>query len=192
MICHFRHVPRVGDTSVWKIRFLAVRQNKEDWTKGLNKKNFVCTKLGFCSNDFLFGRIATPSQSSFYHLRLGLFVVVFCSTREFYTNMETSPVPVKGCKFWPMLGIYGHCEGSLACNTYCDKGHPFIIVISKSRDTHTYCLAFGSGAVNTCCHCRVWDSKAQPSACGANALTDLDTTAVCETQRGLGLNIVIQ
>ena len=29
---------------------------------------------------------------------------VFRPIREFFTHMETSPLPVKGCKFWPMLG----------------------------------------------------------------------------------------
>ena len=28
---------------------------------------------------------------------------IFRPTREFFTHMETSPLPVKGCKFWPML-----------------------------------------------------------------------------------------
>ena len=51
MICHFRHVPRVGETSVWKIRFIAVRPNKKDWTKGLNKK-----KLCLYKNRFLLER----------------------------------------------------------------------------------------------------------------------------------------
>ena len=41
--------------------------------------------------------------------RVGLFVLGgFRPTREFFTHMETSPLPVKGCKFWPMLGIHGH------------------------------------------------------------------------------------
>ena len=43
---------------------------------------------------------------------------------------------------WPLSS-----EGSLAWHTYCDTGLPFIMVIS---DTHTYCRAFGSGAVTTC------------------------------------------
>ena len=34
-------------------------------------------------------------------------------------------------------------EGSLACRTYCDKGHLFIMVFSEDR-------AFSSGAVTTC------------------------------------------
>ena len=29
-------------------------------------------------------------------------------TREFFTHMETSQLPVKGCKFWPMPGTHGH------------------------------------------------------------------------------------
>ena len=42
-------------------------------------------------------------------------------------------------------------EGSLACHTYFDTGHPFIIVIFEdTRDTHTCCQRFGSGAVNIC------------------------------------------
>ena len=46
---------------------------------------------------------------------------------------------------WPFSS-----EGSLACHTYCDTGHPFIIVISRTSDTHTYSRAFSSGAVTTC------------------------------------------
>ena len=41
------------------------------------------------------------------------------------------------------------CEGSLECHTYCDTGQPFIMVISEDPSTHTYCRAFGSGAVTT-------------------------------------------
>ena len=49
-------------------------------------------------------------------------------TQEFFTNMEISPLPVKGCKFWPMLGTHGHWA---VCHTYCDMGHPFKMVISE-------------------------------------------------------------
>ena len=37
---------------------------------------------------------------------VGLFGVYRPS--EFFTHMETSPLPVKGCKFGPMLGTHGH------------------------------------------------------------------------------------
>ena len=33
---------------------------------------------------------------------------VFRPTQEFFTHLETSPLPVKGCKFLPMLGTHGH------------------------------------------------------------------------------------
>ena len=33
---------------------------------------------------------------------------VFRPTREFFTLLNMSPLPVKGCKFLPILGTYGH------------------------------------------------------------------------------------
>ena len=33
---------------------------------------------------------------------------IFRPSREFFTQMETSPLTVKGRKFWPMLGTHGH------------------------------------------------------------------------------------
>ena len=43
---------------------------------------------------------------------------------------------------WPL-----NSEGSLACHTYCDTAHPFIMVISWTRDTQTRYRAFSSGSV---------------------------------------------
>ena len=48
---------------------------------------------------------------------------VFRPKREFFTRMETSPLPVKGCIFWPMLGTHGHWTVRVL---YCDTGHPFL------------------------------------------------------------------
>ena len=57
----------------------------------------------------------------------------FRPTQEFFTHMETSRLLVKGCfsfyyarHLWPLSS-----EGSLACHTYCDTEHPFIMVISE-------------------------------------------------------------
>ena len=53
-----------------------------------------------------------------YH-RVCLFVClfgVFCSTRYFFTHLETSPLPVRGCKFWPMLGTHDHWAVSVRYN----------------------------------------------------------------------------
>ena len=78
---------------------------------------------------------------------------VFGPTREFFTqwHMETSPLSVKGCKFWPCSFWPLSSVGSLACHTYCDTGYPFIMVISEdTRHSHLYCWALSSGAVDTC------------------------------------------
>ena len=41
-----------------------------------------------------------------------------------------APFPVKGSKFWPMFGTYAIEQwGSLACQTNCDIGDSFIMVI---------------------------------------------------------------
>ena len=75
-------------------------------------------------------------QSAFIFQFVCLFVYLyglFRPTREFFTHKEISPLPVKGCKFWPILSTHRHwtcSEGSLACHTYCDTGHQFIMVIS--------------------------------------------------------------
>ena len=45
----------------------------------------------------------------------------FCPTPELFTHMETSPLPVKGCKFWTWaVRVLKR-----------DTGHPFIMVISE-------------------------------------------------------------
>ena len=62
------------------------------------------------------------------------FVFVFRPTREFFTHTKTSLLPVKGCMQilnyardpWPLSS-----ESSLACHTYCDTGHPIIMVNSE-------------------------------------------------------------
>ena len=89
--------------------------------------------------------MSTVSRWSWSWLFVRLFGVLR-PTREFFTHMETSPLPVKGCKFWPRHIWPLSSDGSLACHTYCDKGHPFIMVIS---DTNTWYRAFCRGAVIT-------------------------------------------
>ena len=98
----------------------------------------------------------------------------FSSAREF-SHLETLPWPVKGNKFfnytrhsWPLS-----CEDSLTCNTYCDTGQSFITVICEDHDTHTWCRAFGSGAViNGFNDFGLSRTRIEPrfTACEANAL----------------------
>ena len=100
----------------------------------------------------------------------------FSSTREFFTCLETSPLPVKGCKFWPMLGTYGH---SLVCHTFCDMGDSFLMVISQDP-WHSHlipsvwqwsCHHLFITTYNNQRYVAVWILTQKPSACEANTLT---------------------
>ena len=58
-----------------------------------------------------------------------LFVFFFCPTRALFNHMETSPLPVKGCKSWQRLGTIE--QWVFSCHTYCDTRQPFIMVNSR-------------------------------------------------------------
>ena len=72
-------------------------------------------------------QILNNLQTIYFSFFVCLFEV-YSPTRECFTHMETSPLPVKGCKFWPRHSWPLGSEGSLTC---CDMGLPFIIVISE-------------------------------------------------------------
>ena len=73
------------------------------------------------------------------------FITHFHSIGDVTITGEVQQILTNARQSWPLSN-----EGSLACHTYCDAGHAFIIVISEDRDTDIYCLAFGSGAVTIC------------------------------------------
>ena len=92
---------------------------------------------------------------------------VFRPIWEFCTLLETSAWTVKVGNFLPMLALMAMSNKvSLACHTYCDTGHPFIMVISENP-SH---LAFGRGAVTvtflTNYVRRSWDLNTERSTCG--------------------------
>ena len=72
-------------------------------------------------------------------------------TWEFFTHIKTSPLPVKGYKSWPVLGTYGHWAVTVYSVSHL-RWHVASIHTGHTwtRDTHTYCGAFGSRAVTTC------------------------------------------
>ena len=72
--------------------------------------------------------------------------------REFFSHIETSPLPVKGCKFWPRFGNHDLWEVSVLYSVPHLLWHAesVVMVISVYRETHTYCPAFSSGAVTIC------------------------------------------
>ena len=67
---------------------------------------------------------------------------VFRPTREFFTHIETSPLPVKGCKYWTMLGMKGHWAVGVLKR---DTGHQTTCIMII-----TCCRLFSSGAVTPC------------------------------------------
>ena len=74
-------------------------------------------------------------KSIFNYSRLDIclfvFFVFFFVCLEFAVHSKII-IWMKGCKFLPMLGTYGHwAVRVLACPTYCYTGHPFIMVISE-------------------------------------------------------------
>ena len=103
-----------------------------------------------------------------------LFVSSFCPTREFFTHLET--ITGEGLQIFTICSVLVAIEHeeSLACHTYCDTGHPFIVVISEDP-WHSHLLP------------SVWQwnyhylflwlksveagIRTQLSACGANTLT---------------------
>ena len=53
-----------------------------------------------------------------------MFSGVYRPTREFFAHMETSPLPVKGCKLIVTYAQHSwslNSEGSLEYHTYCDS-----------------------------------------------------------------------
>ena len=87
-----------------------------------SKFNRLCVKQGgmrtYCNRYF---HVIIDNMYCVWLVGLGFFVPIVNFT------LRTSPLPVMGCKFWPMLGTYGHwacCEGSLMCHTFCETVHP--------------------------------------------------------------------
>ena len=60
------------------------------------------------------------------------------------------PLPLQGCKFWPILSTNGHWTLSLRvlwCVTPMTRGIHLQWSSPRTRDTRTCCRAFSSGAV---------------------------------------------
>ena len=97
--------------------------------------------------------------------------------------MKMSPLPVKGCKFWPIYSVLMTIEQWGFFSVPNALWHEASVSsFQRTRDTHTCCWALSSWAATT------WfkdsgllriNSKTQPSACEVNALTDRATAASC-------------
>ena len=83
------------------------------------------------------------------HIRVCLFLG-FASHLRIYHSCGNTTTTGEGLQIlsytrlsWPLSS-----EVSLACHTYCDKGHSFIMLICE--DSWHSLQAFGSGVVTTC------------------------------------------
>ena len=65
---------------------------------------FHLWRIGIIAEGFLFVCLLFNVPLEFFYL----FVCFFCPTRDFFTYLETSPLPVKDCEFSPMLGTRVH------------------------------------------------------------------------------------
>ena len=99
-------------------------------------------------------RNCTLTTSRQLNMFVWLFVCVFGvyrPTQEFFTHtcIETSPLPVKVCKVWLMLGTHGHWAVRVLYRATPTVTRDIRLLRSSPRtcDTLTYCRAFGSGAV---------------------------------------------
>ena len=87
------------------------------------------------------------SLNRVYNLSIYLFVCLEPHSRIFHSfgdvtiAGEVLQILTYARHLWPLSS-----EGSLACHTYYDTGHPFIMVISEDP-WHSH---LGSGAVKTC------------------------------------------
>ena len=79
--------------------------------------------------------VSTPSLTCCFVL-----FWVYRPTREFFIHMETSPLPVKDCKCWPMLGIHSHCAVRVL-----NSATPTV-----TRGIRLYCQALSSRTATTC------------------------------------------
>jgi hypothetical protein len=59
--------------------------------------------------------------------------IVLRPAQELFTHMETSPLPVKGCKIYARRSAPLSRGESLSCYTYCDTGLRFFRLHMKDR-----------------------------------------------------------
>jgi hypothetical protein len=91
---------------------------------------WLCRHAAFCSKTFQIWK---------KHFRLinWLYITLLRPVREYFTHMETPPLPVKGCKILAYSRRSGSLnrEGSLSCHTCCDTGPRFFPFHPKYRPT---------------------------------------------------------
>ena len=128
-------------------------------------------------------RIWSPFSVTTQSPRHLLFWFVFrmCLFIWDFTHMETSPLPVKGFKFWHILGTCGHwavrvfkrATPTVTRASFNNCQGP--VTLTPSAESLAVLLWL---PVFTTWVCRGWNSNVQPSACEANALPGCATATV--------------
>ena len=74
----------------------------------------------------------------------------FRSTREFFTHMETTSLPVKDCKYWLILSTQGHWAVRVLKRASLTVTRDIRFYSYLRHETYTDCRVFSSGAVTIC------------------------------------------
>ena len=121
----------------------------------------MCIRDSYKSNirklkyiNFLTSRIISGAVKSRYELTeleflfVCLFVCGLLSHSRIFLTWRHHHYRWRAANFdlcsWPLSS-----EGSFACHTYCDTGHPFIMIISEDL-CHWHAMPINSGGVTTC------------------------------------------
>ena len=108
----------------WKKIYLCTNNNINEpfWYRKMKSYKFVVIDYvrdhlssNYVFHVFFIDSIIYKLNKNIFHLNVisivCLFVCwfgVFRPTRKVFTPLETSPLPVMGCKFWRMFGMYGY------------------------------------------------------------------------------------
>ena len=70
-------------------------------------------------------------------------------TWEFFSLIWRCHMPVKGCKFWPLSALTAFKQWGFFRESTVTQDIRLKCSFPRTRDTHTCCRAFNSGAVTT-------------------------------------------
>ena len=158
----------------WDCKLAETRQHHKSWDSSVSTKIFVRIKpCCFCC--FFWWS---------FSLQFVCLFGVYHPTQEFFTQMETSPLPVKGCKFlylcWALMAIeqwvFFSVPHLLWHRASVYNGHlqrPRTLTPIAERLAVELSLPVFTTKV-----CRNRDSNTQPSTCRANTLTHCATATV--------------
>ena len=99
---------------------------------------------------FLFKMFVSANLKHYILNLTNLFVWSFSSHSRVFTHMETSQLPVKGCKIWPCSALMGIEQWGFLSVPHLLWHGASVYNGPKTRDTHTYCRAFSNEAVTIC------------------------------------------